>query len=32
MMWFHLDNLLVFSQVSDLLIVGKRFVEIQQSF
>jgi len=32
MMRLHLDNLLVFSQVSALLIVGKRFVEIQQSF
>jgi hypothetical protein len=31
-MWLHLDNLLVFSQVSALLIVGKRFVEIQQNF
>ena len=32
MMRLHLDNLLVFSQVSALLIVGRRFVEIQQSF
>jgi hypothetical protein len=31
-MWLHLDNLLIFSQVSAFLTVGGRFVEIQQSF